>query len=296
MTPAETMQVIKSKQDKMQTHREAWFKKGCNSAYHEQEIKTLRDELKELYLRVETTPEEQIKLITAEANGKEIEVLYKDQKEWKDKDDKSNWGFRNFYRVKPGQEETETTKPRYGKDTELSELMEGVIDRPAGFETTKPVPGEIVQLDFPEYIPVEPDSPEVKRRYAKVTPLILLMEKWAENEVDLQFKPKGDSEWSDVYGDPLWNFGDMEYQTVPKVKQPEPILKTIPLTDEEKEALPVMGKILKAKDSKALDLRYVDSWRVNEWESEYTLDDLYRDYYILNIEKMEWEDRSKNEN
>ncbi|GAB1348331.1 hypothetical protein MASR1M107_05430 [Ignavibacteriales bacterium] len=113
-------------------------------------------------------------------------------------------------------DEVMVTKPRYNKDTELSELMEGVIDRPTGFESTKPVPGEIVQLDFPEYIPVEPESPEVKRRYAIVTPLILLMEKWAENEVDLQYRPKGNLEWKHISGDPQWNFGDMEYQTIPK--------------------------------------------------------------------------------
>lgn len=189
MTPEETMQVIKSKQDKMQPHLEAWFKANCNSAYHEKEIQTLRDELQEIYMEIKITPQEQAALILAEGNGKTIEVLYTDGKEWKDKTDKGSWDFRfAFYRVKAGQEETEDTKP---------------------------VPGEIIQFDSPAYTP-EPDSPEVKRRYAKVTPLILLMEKWAENEVDLQFKPKGDSEWSDVYGDPLWNFGDMDYQTVPK--------------------------------------------------------------------------------
>lgn len=112
MTPEQIMQEIEFKQGKLQGHREAWFKKDCNSVYHDHEIQTLRDELQELYLRVEATPEEQIKLIRAEAAGKEIEVLYKDQKEWKTKTEgRGDWDFRNFYRVKAGQEETENTKP-----------------------------------------------------------------------------------------------------------------------------------------------------------------------------------------
>lgn len=115
-------------------------------------------------------------------------------------------------------------KPRYNKDTELSELMEGVIDGPADFssktgleEVSELLKNHNVNIDSdPAHILVEPDSPEVKRRYNRVIPFILLMEKWAENEIDLQYRPKGNLEWKHISGDPQWNFGDMEYRTIPK--------------------------------------------------------------------------------
>lgn len=202
----------------------------------------------------------------AQSEGKIIQRLYSGV--WFDIDLEPKLDWFTDYRIKPQEK-----KARYNKDTELSELMEGVIAKPAGFSYKSGL-REISELLEKNNVKIEQIE-----RYAKVEPFIKLMESWAEGDVDIEIQSKtsADEEWKKLDDDPEWNFPYVNYRAAPKVKEKT---KTISATEEELETINILGKIVKHK--KTGNIGMIGASREMEMLVEYN--------YFFNPETKCWED------
>ena len=246
-------------------------------------------------------------VVYAEAKGYEIEVHIEDTL-W---NVKGTPGFFNFatcdYRAKSTKGKPEIWKlPRQLFDAIQIVFIDGSPDpdrlapnhertwniedlkkyKPAGFscKTKMYTREEIEEMNKPKRSPFETDSPEVKRRYAKVTPFILLMEAWAEGEeIEFRAKPRKYDEvepWGKYPSPnkmPEWNFSLVDYRKAPK--QPEPI----PATEEELEEI-------KAEKNSCFWVK--DKISGITWKFSQMGVDILEGFYILNLSTKCWEDWS----